>query len=91
MNMEKTTDMPATCSINPTSGQALTEALNDVRLVRSELHSRLRKRLSEEASRLISPPPQWHARRVQQLDKAYELFRRAESKLELLLGFGGSV
>jgi hypothetical protein len=89
---QSTGTLPVARPIDQTSGQVLTEALNDMRRARSELHSRLRMRLSKEANRLIFPPPQWHVKQVQQLDKAYELLRQAESKLELLvLGFGGSV
>jgi hypothetical protein len=55
-----------------------------------ELHARLRACLSDEANRQMSPPPQSHTRRQQQLGKAYELRAQADAKLELLIEhFGG--
>jgi hypothetical protein len=63
----------------------LCELLKLLRQTTSELHSELRKCLASEASRQYIRPSQAHLRRNQQLDKAHELFRQAEARLELLV------
>lgn len=74
------------------SGEQLTDLLEAQRLATSEIYVALRKSLLAEGNVLHSRPPQAHIRRGQQLEKAYELFRGGEAKLELLVShFGGSL
>jgi hypothetical protein len=73
-----------------TSRETLTELLHTLRQVTSELHSELRKCLSEERNLLISPPPQSHTRLAERLNQAYELLRQGESKIDLLVVHFGS-
>lgn len=69
---------------------SLVELMTTLRQAASEVHARLRGCLSDEANRQMSPPPQSHTRRKQQLEKAYELRAQADAKLELLIEhFGG--
>lgn len=76
----------------PTSRETLTELLHALRQVTSGLHTELRQCLSKERNLLVSPPPQSHTRLAERLNKAYELLRQGESKIELLvLHFGGSL
>jgi hypothetical protein len=75
---------------NPTSDNAthedhLADLLTLLRRTTSELHSELRKCLASESARQMIRPSQAHLRRTQQLDKAYELFRQAEARAELLV------
>ena len=91
----ETPNRPASSNTGPgkrVSGEQLTELLKALRQPTSEIHSELRKCLAVEGNLFESPPPQAHIRRGQQLEKAYELFRQAEAKVELLvLHFGGSL
>ena len=74
------------------SAELLTELFEVLHLGIAKLHAELRKCLAVEANLFESPPPQAHLRRTQQLEKAHELFRHAEAKIELLVAhFGGSL
>lgn len=74
------------------SGEQLTELLKALRRATSELHSELRGCVAADTNLLTSPPPQAHVRRMRLLEKAHELFRQAEAKIELLVvHFGGSL
>jgi hypothetical protein len=68
------------------SREHLQTLLETHRQVFSELYAGLRSLLAKEASLEMSPPPQAFTRRVQQLEKAFELHRQAEAKIELLIG-----
>jgi hypothetical protein len=67
------------------SGERLTELLEAQRQATSEIYFALRESLLADENVLISPPPQAHIRRMQQLQKAFELYRQAEARLELLV------
>jgi hypothetical protein len=92
MKSETTASSP---SISPApddraTPEQLTGLLHALRGATSEIHSALRKSLLAEGNVLMSPPPQAHIRRGRQLEKAHELSRQAEAKLELLVAhFGG--
>jgi hypothetical protein len=80
-----------TASPKPTSEEHLSQLLETHRRVTSELYAELRRLLDKEANRTFSRPPQSHIRRVQQLQKAFDGYRQAEAKMELLVThFGGS-
>jgi hypothetical protein len=80
---------PAADKLAP--GNRLNELLTILRQTTSELHSELRECLASESRRQLIRPSQGHLRRNQQLDKAHELFRQAEARLELLVyHFGNS-
>lgn len=68
------------------SREHLAMLLETHRRATSELYAGLRRLLAEEESIEISPPPQAHTRRVHQLEKAFELHRLADAKIELLIG-----
>jgi hypothetical protein len=69
---------------------SLTALMDAQRQAVLKLHLRLRGCLSDEANVQMSPPPQSHIRRKQQLEKAFELRAQADAKLELLIEhFGG--
>jgi hypothetical protein len=74
------------------SPEHLSALLKALRHTNSEIHAELRKCLAVEGNLLFSPPPQTYIRRTQQLEKAHELFRQAEAKIELLVAhFGGTL
>jgi hypothetical protein len=76
----------------PTDVDQLTQLLKTYRDATAEIYTALRVRLAKEARLFMSPSPQTYTRRVQQLEKAFELHRQAEAKIELLVAhFGGSL
>ena len=78
-------------SVKPTNDQ-LTQLLEIHRRVTAEIYAALRARLVREEGRYMNPPPQAHSNRVRQLQKAFELYRQAEAKMELLVvHFGGPI
>lgn len=84
-------DHISTHSHRPTP-EELTSSLSALRKASSDVHSALRKFLAIESRISMSPPPQSLVRRLQQLEKAHELSRAAEARLELLVvHFGGSL
>jgi hypothetical protein len=94
MKNEVPSDITPSKSTQPKypTGQELTARLRALQTATSAVHSALRGSLVNERNALMSPPPQAHIRRMQQLEKAHELSRQAESKIELLvLHFGGSI
>jgi hypothetical protein len=70
---------------NPVPGESLPKLLETHRRDTGELYAELRRLLAKEASVSTNPPPQAHTRRIQQLQKVFELYRQAEAKLELLV------
>lgn len=82
---------PTPAFTKPTGADPLTQLLETHRRVSAEIYASLRVRLVKEASVGMNPPPQAYTRRVHQLEKAFELYRQAEAKIELLVAhFGGS-
>jgi hypothetical protein len=89
----QTTDpnSPNSASVKDTDGEQLTKLLATHRRLTSQLYAELRTLLAKEASVSMNPPPQSHTHRMQQLQKAFELYRQAEAKTEILVvHFGGS-
>jgi hypothetical protein len=80
----------ASAAVNQPASQSLTDLLESYRFDNRNLYSELRRLLAKATNTQTNPPPQAHMRRVQQLEKAFELFRQAEAKIELLVAhFGG--
>jgi hypothetical protein len=87
--LNTTLDVTA-ANLDAFSKNDLVELLESQKLTSARLYSALRKRLVKEGSVHMNPPPASYTRRVQQLEKAYELNRQAQAKIELLiLHFGG--
>jgi hypothetical protein len=90
-----TTNSTTATRLNPAPvrpADELAQLLEANRHATAEIYTALRLRLANEASLGMNPPPQAYTRRVQQLEKAFELYRQAEARIELLVAhFGGTL
>ena len=78
--------------VKPADVDQLAQLLEANRHATAEIFTVLRVRLAKEASLGMNPPPQARSRRVQQLEKAFELHQQADAKIELLIAhFGGTL
>jgi hypothetical protein len=74
----------------PNRADRLTELLETMRQSTSDIWCELRKCLAQERNLEYGRASQSHIRRQLLLDKAHELFRQAQSKVEVLVQhFGG--
>lgn len=87
--MNPKSDTPAIPAIRPpqksSGSKDLIELFEAQRLANDRLYTGLRNWLAERRNVLWTPPPREHTRLVTLFDKAFELSRQAETKIELLL------
>jgi hypothetical protein len=92
--MNPESDKPLTSEIRPlpryTSGKDLIELFAAQRLASERLYTGLRNWLAEYRDILQTPPPREHVRVATLIEKAFELSRMAEAKIEIVVsGFKG--